>query len=214
MKKFLPLIFILFSLNIKAQSSVSASMGIDFIKTSSITDYLNENFNFSQSKLSEFNSTIFFSGSVGFLINENYELNLELGYLTWSNSTSSNLGIHNFSYNTILPSALVFYVVSGEGYLFKFGFGGGIRFSSLEETLPGFPTSANYNSTGFGGILRTDANTKLGGNFFATIGINLRFDIIGDLKNGDTPLFNPVAQENVNLNSFSYGIKLGILYKL
>jgi hypothetical protein len=40
----------------------------------------------------------------------------------------------------------------------------------------------------------------------------MRYDINGEPKNGSTNIYNPAASSNVNLDSFSVGIGLGISY--
>ncbi len=111
-----------------------------------------------------------------------------------------------------MPSLLAFYVISGQGYNFKFGGGGGARFISVDETLPASARSDNYTSTGFGAIIRAEGNTLLSGNVYANVIADLRYDINGEPSGNLGNLRNNVLNENVNFNSLSVGIKLGVSY--
>jgi hypothetical protein len=188
-------------------------MGIDFINSPSLFDYINQN-NFASdgSQLPSFNTAVNFSSEYGRRITENFQLSAELAYLLYSYNASNINGRYDISYSLIMPSLLSFYVLSGRGYNFKFGGGVGIRFASVDETLPASVHSDNYTSTGFGGIIRAEGNTLLGGDFYATILADLRYDVNGEPKGSAGTLRNNVLNENVNLNSLSFGIKLGISY--
>ncbi|MFN3693811.1 MAG: hypothetical protein ACK4UV_02290 [Ignavibacterium sp.] len=188
-------------------------MGIDFINTPSLFDYINQsNFASDGSQLPTFNTAVNFSGEYGRLLSENFQLSFELAYLIYSYNASNINGRYDISYGLIMPSALAFYVLSGNGYNFKFGGGAGIRFLSVDETLPASVGSDNYTSTGFGAILRAEGNTLLSGNFYANIITDIRYDINGEPKGNQGNLHNNVLDENVNFNSLSVGIKLGVSY--
>ncbi len=112
-----------------------------------------------------------------------------------------------------MPSVLNYYVLNGNGYNFKFGGGAGIRFLSLNESLPGTGSTVNYSSTGFGLILRAEGNTAIAQNVYAHIAADVRYDLNGEPKNNSKNLYNRVLKENVNFSSLSFGIRLGISYQ-
>ncbi|MCL6493220.1 MAG: hypothetical protein K6T54_00425 [Ignavibacterium sp.] len=208
------LIVLLCQISISAQQNqLRVSMGIDFINTPSLIDYINQsNFASDGSQLPTFNTAVNFSGEYGKLLNENFQLSIELAYLLYSYNASNINGRYDISYDLIMPSLLAFYVVSGKGYDFKFGGGAGIRFLSVDETLPASARSDNYTSTGFGAIIRAEGNTLLGGNVYANVITDIRYDINGEPKGNLGNLRNNVLNENVNFNSLSVGIKLGVSY--
>ena len=105
---------------------------------------------------------------------------------------------------------MAYYVIPGQGYKIKIGGGLGPRFSSLEEKYPSY--SETYTSTGFGILAKADGSTTLGGNLYAYIGGDLRLDINGSLKRNGENFKNKINNENVNLNSISAGLKLGVVY--
>jgi hypothetical protein len=211
---FFAIIILLCQISISAQNNqLRASMGIDFINTPSLIDYINQsNFASDGSQLPTFNTAVNFSGEYGKLLSENFQLSVELAYLIYSYNASNINGRYDISYDLIMPSLLAFYVVSGKGYDFKFGGGAGIRFLSVDETLPASARSDNYTSTGFGAIIRAEGNTLLGGNVYANVITDIRYDINGEPKGNLGNLRNNVLNENVNFNSLSVGIKLGVSY--
>ncbi len=189
-----------------AQYEIRAGMGIDFAYTPSLNDYL---LLYSGQKNS-FNSAVNFSGEFGYRLNDHYQIGLDMGYLINSFNYNLSVGNYQFSYNIIAPTIMNYYVIRGVGYKFKFGGGIGPRFTSASENLPAFPGSIKYTTTGFGLMLRAEGGTILSGNLYASIGGDLKYDFNGELKNGGKNLVNNGS--NVNLDSFSVGVRLGVMY--
>ena len=192
------------------QNEVRASMGIDFVSVPSLKDYIDQ---LPYEQLADFNTAINFSGSYGRMLSESYQLQFEVGYFLYSFNSSGVDGQYDLTYSLIMPSVLNYYVLNGKGYNFKFGGGAGIRFLSLDESLPGTGSKTNYSSIGYGLILRAEGNTAIAENVYAHIGADVRYDIIGEPKNNGENLKNIVLKENVNFNSLSFGIRLGISYQ-
>jgi len=209
---FLILIMIFGSSKSQAQYSVRASMGIDFANTPSLNDYINQTFPVDGNPLNDFNTAINFSGEVGYSVTNTFQIGLELSYLLNSFNYSNELGKFELDYKVISPSLLGYYVLNGTGYNFKFGGGFGIHFVNVDLSFPGTTVITNYSNTGFGFILRTEGNTLLGGNFYANIGADLKYDINGSPKSGSSNLYNNISRENVNLNSLAVSLRLGIAY--
>jgi hypothetical protein len=214
MKKIVILSIILFmSVMAYPQISVRGGMGINFVSDPSLRDYLNySQFAPLDNQVAAFNTAVNFSGEIDFRAAENYELGLEFAYLYNSFTFSPNGGRYMLSYGIIMPTVVNYYVIDGKGYNFKFGGGLGIRFASINESLPFSSNSNGYSSTGFGILLRALGNTSLGGNVYANITGDIRYDINGTPKNNGNPIRNSVLGNNVNLNSLSVGISLGISY--
>ncbi len=213
--KFLTTVFFVVCISASAFSQVDlrAGMGINFASTPSLNDYLNQsNFAPPTDQVATFNSSVIFSGEADYFLNDKYEIGLEIAYLLNSFNYSFGFGKYEFAYDIIMPTATAYYVLKGSGYNFKFGGGLGLRFTGADETLPPTTVATTYNATGFGVLLRLDGNTSLGGDFYANIGGDIRYDLNGKPKNGNDYLVNPVTKENVNLNSFSVGVRLGISY--
>ncbi|MFH1198257.1 MAG: hypothetical protein V1720_21315 [bacterium] len=212
MRKFLFIaLVILLPTASNAQVDLSAGMGINFINTSSLTDYINMNFAPASDQLATFNTQVGFFGECDYSLSPNFQLGLEYVYSIYSFNTSyCGIGTYDLSLNIHNPSALAYYVVNGEGYKFKFGGGAGLRLASLEEQLPATTQAVDYSSTGFGLLLKIVGNTRLGGNIYAYIAGDARYDFVGEPESDGKKLTNNSLDENVNANSLSVGIKLGI----
>jgi hypothetical protein len=209
-KTILFILFIFLSKFSLAQIELKATMGINFISVPSLQDYIN--FTHPVDQLGSFNSAIIFSGEGGYYLSPSFVLGIEGAYQLFSYTNVSTAGKYEMVYNSIPISVLSYYVIGGDGYNIKFGVGAGPRFVNVQESLPGFGTTNNYSSTGFGIILRIDGNTMLGGGFYANIGADLRYDINGEPENNGEKLTNSVYNQNVNLDTFALGVRLGISY--
>jgi len=209
-KYFLLAAFFVFGKITFAQFDISASMGIDFVNSPSFSDYLTANYAAPGETVSSFNAAVIFSGEAGYMVSETYEAAIDVGYLINSYTSSTANGQYDINYGNIMFSLLNFYVLHGDGYSFKFGGGAGLRFLSADEKLPGTTSTTTYSSTGYGVLLRVEGNTLLGGNIYAKIAAQARYDINGEPKNNGQPLGN--ANEPVNFNSLSVGLGLGVSY--
>lgn len=190
-----------------AQNELRAGMGINFGSTPSLKDYVNQIAGYEE--MASFNSSVIFSGEYDHSISNTYDIGLEVAYLL-SSVTFSTYGTYDFSYHIIMPTITSYYVIRGEGYNFKFGGGVGIRLVSADESLPATPSATNYTSTGFGFLLRVAGNTRLSDDFYVNISGDLRYDLNGDLKGWEGHHSSNYNQ--VNLNTFSAGVSLGITY--
>lgn len=215
MKKIFLAAFIVFSSNIFAQVELSGGMGIGFVNNSSVEDYVNVNFAQNGNNLKTFNSAIEFYLEGDYYIAEAFQLGLEYDMLFFSfTDIQAGSGNYELSYNNHKPSIVAYYVFKGNGYNFKIGGGAGPRLVSLEEKLPFIRNRVQYQSTGFGIVIKGQGNTLLGGNFYANIAVDMRYDIPGEPESNGNKLFNNGLQENVNVNSLTFGLKLGISYFL
>ena len=213
MKLFFPLLIIfLFNCSSSGQVELSASMGINFSNVPSLYDYINQYFPTPGETVEGFNASVVFSGEGGYNVSKSYQPAIEAGYLIYSYTSSGLNGQYEMAYGNLMLSLLNYYVITGEGFNFKFGGGAGIRFLSADESLPGTGTTRTFTSTGYGLLLRVEGNTLLGGNIYAKIGAQASYDINGEPENNGTPLTNNAVNENVNFNSLSIGLSLGVSY--
>lgn len=213
MKKIIIIFMFAFASSVYSQYDFTLGMGIDFNSTPSFRDYINSNYARGENNLATFKSSVSFSGEIGYDIKENVQLAFEYSLLLDSYSKSIGPGgSYELSYLSHRPSIIAYYVLKGEGYKFKFGGGAGLRYVSLDEKLFG---TTNYTTNGYGVVLKAEGNTLLSGNLYANIGVSLRYDTPGSPKNNSIGfIYDPVAKENLNLNSVSVGIKIGISYSI
>lgn len=191
-----------------AQWQLAASMGLDFYSAPPLRDYINSSFPANQ--ISTFKSAVAFTGEADYSLTNTFQIGVEYNILLDSyNSPVGPGGIYELSYTEHRPSALAYYVIPGQGYQFKFGGGFGYRYVSLTEKIF---SSTNYSSSGFGVVLKAEGLTLLGGNFYANVGVQLRYDFPGELSNNGTYIVNNYNNERLTLNSLGVGIKLGVAY--
>lgn len=206
MKKLLGFLLLLNSF-LFAQYDVSASMGLDFRSAASFRDYVNTSFAYGN-QIGTFKSAVSFNVEGDYKLSKNFALGLEYNILIDSYNTPFGIaGIYEISYNIMRPSLIAYYLIPGEGYQFKFGGGVGYRSVSLSETII---SKNNYSSSGIGFVLKAEGNTLLSKNFYALIGGNFRYDSIGDVQNNGNYIVNKSTKENLNMNSISFGIYLGV----
>jgi hypothetical protein len=206
------ILFLLFSNIALPQVSIRGGMGINLISIPSLKDYLNySHFAPVDNQVGSFGTAVIFSGEATTRVAESYEIGVELAYLYNSYTFSTSNGQYNLTYGILMPTITNYYVIEGQGYNFKFGGGLGIRFINVNETY--LPSVNILKSIGFGILLRATGNTALSSNVFANITGDIRYDINGEPKNNGIPLQNSAANNsNVNFNSFSLGLTLGITY--
>lgn len=213
MKRLLILFFVLFSLsNVSAQWDLNFAMGLDFKSSPSFRDYVNSSYASPGNQVTTFKSSVGFETEADYKIRENFAIGIEYNLQIDSYTTPiGNGGVYEISYNQHRPSVIAYYVIPGNGYQFKFGGGLGYRYVALSEKVF---TSSNYNASGVGFLMRAIGNTLLSKDFYALIGVDLRYDLPGELSNGSKSLINNATGEKLNLNSISVGIYLGITLTL
>lgn len=200
MKSFLLFVFLLTGI-LYGQIDIRGSMGINFISTPSLRDYLNQNYR-TDAEYGTFNSAISLSGETNYYFSESFAAGLELAYIYNSFTNISTIGKRELTYDFIMPSITAYYLLSGSGYNFKFGGGAGLRFSSVVESTSF--NSKSYHTSGMGFLLKADGNTLLGGSIYANIGIDLRYDLNGK--------YNVAAGHEINLDALVFGVRLGLTY--
>ena len=207
------LVLLIFSTSY-SQVSLRAGMGVDYISSPSLYNYFNQNFSEPGSQIGSFRAAVNFSGEADYKLSNKFELGVDLTYRIYSYNFAGSLGSYNLSYHNIMPTFVSYYVIEGDGYEFKFGGGPGIRLLSADESLPGTTTTQTYTSTGIGFLLRAEGNTKISNELFASVLFDIRYDLNGEPKYNGINLYNAVDKSNVNFNSLSLGIGLGLTYYL
>ncbi len=201
------IVVIVLNSNLSAQVDVATGMGISFVTNSSLNQYLENNW--ASEEVNAFNSSAEFFLELNYSISPSFQLGIEDVYTLYSFNNSVGFMNYELEYGQHKPSLLAYYVMSGEGYKFKFGGGAGIRIVDLSEKKI---ITENYSTIGFGFLFRAQAHTRLGGNFYANVGTTMRFDFPGEPSNGDSKIYDGVSNSYVNLTSFSVSVDLGVSY--
>lgn len=211
MKKYLiTVLFLVISSSVFSQVSVTGSMGINYFADPSLRDYLNMNYPSNSGLVNTFISSVGFYGELSMPVSPHYDLGLEYMYQIYSyNSPSLSGGVYNFSLDQQRISLIGYYVIYGEGFKFKFGAGGALKIASVDEEIY---SSTNYKSTGVSLFIRANGLTSVGKNIYANIGVEAGYDLTGEPSNGGNKIGNGTLNQNLSLNSFFVGLKIGITY--
>ncbi|GAB1444109.1 hypothetical protein MASR2M39_29550 [Ignavibacteriales bacterium] len=192
-----------------SQWEARVSMGINVSNTPDLRDYINENFAFGGSQMPDFNSMIEFAGEAGFKVGQNLQIAVEGAYSFNSYTNVTLNGKYEMSYKFISPSVMLYRVVDGNGYSFKFGGGVGPRFVAINEIKPFVNTGTDYNSTGFGIVAKASGSTALSKSVFAYISADARYDAGGTPTNKNGVGLRHRGSD-LSVTSLSVGVKLGI----
>lgn len=212
MKKLAVLIVLVFATSAFSQVDVSAGMGINFTNAPKLNDYINFNVANSSEQIGSFNANVEFFAEADMNAGSNYQAGIGYGYTIYSyNSSQSKLAKYDLYINTHAPTLFAYYVIPGEGYKFRLGGGIGYRYALLQEKFSNF--DIKYKAQGVGLMLKADGNTSLGGDLYALIGFVLKWDLPGKPEHStELPSGFKTNIEEVSLNSFSAGVRLGLSY--
>ncbi len=176
-------------------------MGLHFFSANDLKSYLERGFAFTD-QMNTFNTSADFFAEFGFLMKENLQIGIDYTYNIYSFNSNSISGSYDIYIDNHKPSLMVYYVIPGKGYAFKFGGGIGLRTAFVEEQLMGLGTK--YSTSGFGILLKAQGDTKLGGNFYALISGEIRYDAPGEITT--------VNNGYINFTTFGVTLKLGTIY--
>jgi hypothetical protein len=138
---------------------------------------------------------------------------IEYALLFNSHEATGANGTLEYNYTVHMPTALVHYVVQGDGFWWKAGGGLGYHLASLSQKFRGIDMS--FDGTAHGPALKLDAmaGTSMAPSVYGTAAVEFRAAFLGSLRDGNgTPL--RVSGHDVNLQFYSFGLKLGLTVAL
>lgn len=197
MKKILILLFLINS-TLFSQIEAGGGMGLSFFSAPDFKNYVNS---LSGSQfVNSFNTSADFFVELGYNINEKYQLAVEYDF----NIYSVNTVVAEIELDHHKPTLIGYYYFAGNGYKLKLGGGIGLRYSIARERIISYGSKENYSTSGFGFLLKAQGDTKLSGNLYALISGDIRYDLPGEINTLNGGVYN--------INSFSVGVKLGVVY--
>jgi len=190
-------------------------MGVHVVSAPDFVEYINTVTTFSQ-RVDDFGTAVDFFGGAEFPMDKEWGLKLEHAYLFKSYSVPGKLGgIYDLYYSTQSPSVIIQKVISGKGYFFKIGAGGGYHFGYASQKVSTFGIVTEYTSTGFGLKAEAVGQTAFDDNFFGYIGGSFGWELFGELKdNKGVNLFAPNSTSPVTLRYFHAGVRFGVIQYL
>jgi len=197
----------------KKYTSVSFGMGALYCNNSNLKKYIEleipiYNTLTREQQLSEFYTGLEFFGGIERQIHRNFSVKAEYSFFVKSYNVSA-FPAYDFSYTSHLPGISFFYIIPQEFSYIKIGAGADYVLSSL--LVRKYGTEKKYTSNGFGLKGEIIFNAQIGKSLAGYISGYLTNTFLNNLKDSDgKELLTNVSGENVNLNSFGAGIKLGV----
>jgi opacity protein-like surface antigen len=194
---------------------VSAGMGVSYTNTPSFNNYLKDEVPFTnKDSIKDFSVGVEFFGGLEVQFSKQFSLKLDYSYF-FKSLTYYVYGLtFDYFYSIHQPYIVAYYIFPGKNYEFKFGGGAGYLYSALKKT-DAEGTDQKYTSSGLGlkGEVVFAANLSqrmrsyLSGFILGTVNNNLK-------DANSTPLTSPLSHDQISLNSFGIGARLGFSIKL
>ena len=189
--------------------SLYGGMGIALADAPGLTSYINTLGD--PAIVSGFATDVEFFGGAEFPLSFEWAGVVEYSYLFKSYSLSiPEEGTYTIFYSMHMPTAMVHYVMTGEGYFLKFG--GGIGYhTGLLEQKDGYGNDFTYTAHGIGVKAQAVGQTAFDEHLYGYIGGDLRWELLGQLKGGGGTV--PPSRGKVpSLSMFVVGLSFGLTY--
>ena len=189
--------------------SIYGGMGISIADAPGLVKYLNTLEN--PTVLSDFATDVEFFGGAEFPLSFEWGGALEYAYLFKSYTLSvGDAGTYTVFYSLHMPTAMVHYVVTGEGYFLKFGGGIGYHTGSLEQKDP-YGSDITYSAHGIGLKGQAVGQTAFDEHLYGYIGGDMRWELLGKLKSDNGTVLQNQGRV-ASLSMFVVGLNFGVIY--
>jgi hypothetical protein len=187
---------------------ISAGMGVNYHTAQDIVNRINGSGIINQ-RVGDFKSAVEFFGAVSVPVSRDWVVKGEYVYMLASHSLASRVyvGAAEFSYNIHMPTVIGQYILfEAPTYNLKAGAGLGYHFGMYEEKF----FNVRYSSKGIGSLIELEGNNALGESLFAYLGVQARWDFVGNLQDANGK--SPSNAYTTSMNFFSVGARLGMTY--
>lgn len=187
--------------------SLSGGMGVNYHNAQDIVERINGSGIVAQ-RVDYFKSGVEFFGAISVPLNRDWAAKLEYVYLFAGYTLPSSVaGNAEFSYVLHMPTLIGQYVLFGAStYNLKAGIGIGYHIASYDERF----FHSSFSAKGLGSLLELEGNTALGEDIYAHLGAQLRWEFVGELRDGAGR--GPLPNASTSLNFFSIGARLGMSF--
>jgi len=191
-------------------------MGINGVVSSGLQDYLEYVTSEEQSIL---NSAFQVTLGVDKELEGGKFVGLDFSYELNSFNAPGVVNQYTLEYSLYSPSIMYGWQSTGKGYKLRFGVGAGPRFITFTESGFGSNLKVQYNSIGYGFLVKAEAATAIASNVYAVIAGDLRFNSLGTIKESQSisPAwagFQTSAVPALTYTTYSPGLTIGILVTL
>jgi hypothetical protein len=179
-------------------------MGVSYMNPQDIADYVSA---LTVNRVSDFTSAVEFFGAAGIPLSERWILTLEYAYLLGGYS-GPGAG-SEFTFSVHMPTLLAHYVLVEEQF-YNVRIGAGMGYHAGALSVRHVTIDDRFTAAGPAFKIDCEANTALGDDLFARLGADVRWDVMGELRNaaGQAPVA-PAQGAAPTMNFFSVGAKLG-----
>jgi len=188
---------------------LAGGMGYNFVTMEKLNDYLRYNWNF-RNRRDESHSSIEFYGLIGTNLLPNVSFETSFGYTLNSFTNNLGLGIYQLEYIFYIPEVNILYDLNYSYYGFQAGFGFGYILGAVEETQRTTIQKVTEETKGLAFNIKSVFYTALSHTLQVEIGVNYRQAFLSNLNF----LINRQPYERLNLSFNSFGIKIGVRYRL
>ena len=191
--------------------AVTLGLGVQAHGASSLADYINRialpSYN---DRLSEFTTVPELFVSPEFQVSDEWSVGIDYGYLVRSYAISGvGVGPSQFDYAVHTPTAIVHYLIPGNGYWVKLGGGVGYHFGEFSQRLYGSNESVVFRAKGLGMKLDAVADTKFDDHLYGSFELDLRWAIGGSFRGGGVAA--SVGGTTASLNFFAVSLRFGVM---
>jgi hypothetical protein len=195
----------------RSRGGFSAGMGVIYVNAGDVVDLVNSTPG-ALERVPLFKTGVEFFGAGSIPIRSDWLVKIEYAYQLASFNIATTGGPAEFTVTIHCPTVIAQYVLAERGlYNLKLGAGGGFSFGSLSERYVYIDDSFTGSGPSF--VLDLEANTAFGEDFYAFLGANARWQLIGELldSGGRSP---GVASDGgrPTLHLFGVGARLGFTY--
>lgn len=194
-----------------AHTGASAGMGVTYSSSRELVDLVNGTTG-AQEKLAEFHAGAEFFVSVSIPLSEEWVLKLDYGYQVASYNIATLYETAQFTLTQHCPTIIIQHVLAEQGiFNLKAGAGIGYHFGNLAERFLYIDNS--FGGKGPGVIAELEGNTALGEHLFIHLGVNARWELIGELTDSSGKFPGTTSSGgHPTLNSFGVGARMGVTY--
>ena len=195
----------------RMRPGIAAGMGVEYVSPRDIIDMINGGFR-PVERLPEFHAgaNFFVAGFVP--LSADWLLKIEYAYLLNTYNIAALLGPGEFTMTVHMPTLYMHYMLVDEGlYNLSAGLGVGYHFGALSITYGSLIDT--YTARGPGAVLELQGNTAMSEDVFVHLGVQARWEGIGELRNAADKSPGVNAQgKPPSLSWFAVGARIGMSY--
>jgi hypothetical protein len=195
----------------RMRPGIAAGMGVEYLNPRDVVDMINGGFR-PEERLPDFHAGVNFFVAGFVPLSSDWLLKIEYAYLLNTYNIAALLGPGEFTMKVHMPTLYIHYMLVDEGlYNLSAGLGVGYHFGALST---GYGTLVDtYTASGPGGVLELQGNTAMSEDLFVHLGVQARWEGIGELRNSADKAPGVNAQgKPPSLSWFSVGARIGMSY--